>query len=102
MNNIPPEAQELIAKFNQEEATRAADRPKREKGGKPEKPDSLKAQDILNAAVNLGCEIRKGKGSHKVIIRGDGQCMPVPVHGTGAELGRGLASKIYKFIAGKK
>ncbi len=100
MSGIPPEAQELIARFNEEEATRTVNRPKKSTK-ENEELELRRVQDILNAAANFGCDIRDGKGSHKVIVKPDGTCMPIPVHNPGAELGKGLAHKICKFIRGK-
>lgn len=97
MTDIPAEAQELIAKFEKEEVARRSSRPQKLKEN-TEALESRKVQDILDAATNLGYKIREGHGSHKVIVKPDGTCMPIPVHGTGAELGKGLAHKIYKFI----
>jgi|SRR3989344_5725524 len=95
MPNIPLEAQELIAKFEQQEAALAVSRPVNAKE-KPDKPESRNVRDILSAAANSGCDLRKGKGDHRVIIRTDGATMPIPVGKK--ELGKGLAHKIWGFI----
>lgn len=100
MNHIPEQALQQIREIRQQ--NKAADREmiarKQAQETESQKEPERNVRKILDSAQQAGCEIRPGKGSHQVLIRSDGKVMSIPVHSENADLGKGLARKIGKFI----
>ncbi len=107
MPEIPPEAQELIKKFNQEEAQREAERPRSNSPSKKQLNRSrsreiakpMTANEMASYARSKGFSVRGGNGGHGVHIEAlNGLECSLPVHGSKA-LHTGTQHTIMQFIS---
>jgi len=56
---------------------------------------SLTGREVIAALAKIGFEVARVRGSHHILIHGDGRRTVVPVH-SGETIGRGLLAQILR------
>jgi predicted RNA binding protein YcfA (HicA-like mRNA interferase family) len=56
---------------------------------------SLTGREVITALAKIGFEVARVRGSHHILIHGDGRRTVVPVH-SGETIGRGLLAQILR------